>query len=293
MLFSLERLTKKVALLALLLISSHLQAQEIENDLYRELIERQDQQIRLVVLSTLVPVTLLFAFIFFFFYRRKRESDFRQKELELKFAKTEMEMRALRAQVNPHFIFNCLNSIRHYIHKSDNEQAERYLVKFSRLIRQVLEYSFDSFISLKDDLHILELYIDLERMRMENSFVYEFHLDRDISTEHLFVPPMLLQPIVENSIWHGLSNRKGADRKLDISFERAGNYLLCEVIDNGAKNANSQNHQNKSFGLDLVRERIALHSDLDSVSVLEMHELIGNSGEYEGMQVRLKIPLEE
>lgn len=261
----------------------------------QELLEEQEKQIRIVTLGALVPVVLLFAFTFFFFYRRKRESDFRQRELELKYAQTEMEMRALRAQVNPHFIFNCLSSIQHFIHHNDTVQAERYLVKFSRLIRQVLENSSHPFISLHDDIELIKLYVSLEAMRLQGGFEFQLDMDPAIDPDHTHVPPMLLQPLVENAVWHGLSNRSDAPRRLQIGFRFTGSELFAEVKDNGHRKPglDTSLHQAKSFGLALIRERVALLSDMAIDDVIHMTELVDDSGQYQGMKVELKIPTEE
>jgi len=261
--------------------------------LQEELIERQEQQIRIVTFTVLLPVLVLFVFGFFFFYRQRRESYFRERELELKFARSEMEMRALRAQVNPHFIFNSLSSIQHAIHHKNTEQAERHLVKFSRLIRQVLEHSSSAFISLGEDLEILELYIELEALRLEGRFKYEVLLDQAIDRNEIFVPPLLLQPLVENAIWHGLSNRQRPDGKLTLQFNKVQDQLVCNIIDNGVKKEGHSNHGGESHGLRLVRERIRLHTQEDQDDLLQLEELIDPAGAYLGMKVKVAIPTED
>ena len=286
----------KVIFVAILLLwhisSSH--GQSTSDESLQALVERQESLIRIVTYGALVPVALLFSFTFFFLYRRKRETDIREREMDLKFARTEMEMRALRAQVNPHFIFNCLSSIQHYIHHNNNEEAERYLVKFSRLIRQVLENSMHAFVSLSEDLDLLRLYIALESMRMEGGFSSEIQVHPDIDPTALYVPPMLLQPIVENAIWHGLSNRSGPPRQLKISFRMAQDRLLAEVRDNGDRVSAAAKtlHERKSFGLSLVRDRVALLGGVDQASVLQMNDIRDETGKYQGMCVSLIIPTE-
>lgn len=276
----------------MLLYLHDLRAQGAPDKYLAHLVEQQEEQIRMVTLVALVPVVLLFIFVFFFIYRHKRESAIRERELELRYAQKEMEMRALRAQVNPHFIFNCLGSIQHYIHHHDNELAERYLVKFSRLIRQVLEVSEEAFISLQDDLAILQLYIELEKMRMGGDLEWGVVLGDQLEPDHVYVPPLLLQPLVENAIWHGLANRTGVQRKLAIRFEKNRQHLRCEVVDNGMKKAGQPNHGGKSFGLNLVKERILFHASAMG-SPVELQELLSETGEYEGMRVILIIPYEE
>ena len=260
--------------------------------LQEELLEKQENQIKMVTIAVLVPVVVMFAFGFFFYYRLKRESYFRERELELKFAKAEMEMRALRAQVNPHFIFNSLSSIQHAIHHKNTEQAERHLVKFSRLIRQVLEHSSSAFISLEEDLEILELYIELEVLRLDGLFEYEIALEDTIEKDKTFVPPLLLQPLVENAIWHGLSNKQTLDGKLLLQFDKDEETLVCHIIDNGVKKEDQSNHKGESHGLRLVNERIRLHTNQEGDTLLQLEELTGSNGAYQGMKVRVEIPTE-
>lgn len=258
-----------------------------------ELIKRQQEQITLAIIGALVPVVLLFAFTFFFLYRRKRESDFRNKELELKVSIAQMELKALRSQVNPHFIFNCLNSIQHYIHQSNNDLAETYLVKFSRLIRRVLEHSCDPFISLEDDLKTLELYIQLEGMRMNNSFSYHIEMDPELNPELTFVPPMLLQPLVENAIWHGLNNRDQGG-VIRIAFKKGEEHLNCRITDNGLKGDYISNQKGRSFGMELIRDRITLLNQNETAeAILKMNPLTDDTGNQSGMQVDLVIPYEK
>ncbi|MCV9385984.1 sensor histidine kinase [Reichenbachiella ulvae] len=252
-----------------------------------------EEQIKVIIYLALAPVTLLFIFVFFFYYRNKRESQIREKELGLLYAKKAMEMKALKAQVNPHFIFNCLGSIQHYIHHHDNELAERYLVKFSRLIRKVLEASEEDFISLKEDLDILKLYVELESMRIHGGIDLEFTIDKGLNENQIYVPPLLLQPIVENAIWHGLSHKKEGAKRIHMDFVRKQNELICKVIDNGLKKNNSSVHKSQSFGLNLVKERIDFHIQPEQAATLELNEIIDPTGSYQGMQVTLIIPFEE
>ncbi len=252
----------------------------------------ENDQITIVTIAALVPVVVLFVFGFFFYYRLKRESYFRERELELKYAKSEMEIRALRAQVNPHFIFNCLSSIQHAIHHKDTEHAEKYLVKFSRLIRQVLEHSSNQFISLAEDLEILELYVDLEILRLNGLFSYEVKFLREIDANQVYVPPLLLQPLIENAIWHGLSNRSQPDGQLQLCFDLEEDALIAYIIDNGIKNASQSNHSGKSHGLRLVEERIKLLTRTEKDSYLELKKLI-DQNTYKGMQVRVEVPTEQ
>ena len=260
--------------------------------LVQKSIENRNGQIEFVTTIVLIPVLLLFVFGFFLYYRQKRESVIRETELELRYEKAEMEMRALRAQVNPHFIFNCLNSIQYAIHQNKNELAERYLVKFSRLIRKVLEFSSSTYVSLSEDIEVMNLYVELEKMRLENQFTHEVNVHDDIDPEVVLIPSLLIQPLVENSIWHGLNNRVDKKGKLNIDYYLNESKLTCVITDNGRKGSFQSDHDHKSFGLKLVKERIQLHSRVGDEPILDIQEIIGARNVYEGMKVTLEIPFE-
>ena len=133
----------------------------------------------------------------------KRENALQQRT-------TELEMQALRAQMNPHFIFNCLNAINHFILVNEVNTASDYLTKFSRLIRIVLDNSFRKNIFLSEELESLRLYIELEQIRFDHHFSFEISLKAVSDMDDIVIPPMLLQPFVENAIWHGLMYKDGS-----------------------------------------------------------------------------------
>ena len=141
-------------------------------------------------------------------------------------------MQALRAQMNPHFIFNCLSSINRFILKNESKTASDYLTRFSRLIRMVLINSQKSMIPLEDELQMLRLYLDMERLRFKNSFDYSIIFTNAIETGAIFIPPLLLQPFCENAIWHGLMHKEGQGI-LNIEFSMKDNILNCIIADNG------------------------------------------------------------
>jgi ligand-binding sensor domain-containing protein len=216
------------------------------------------------------------------------------KGLELKVK--EMEMQALRTQMNPHFIFNCLNSIDRFIMKNESEAASDYLTQFSRLIRMVLNNSRRTSIPLEEEIEMLTLYLDLERLRFKNAFEYKIQFDEDIDTASIFIPPLLLQPFVENAIWHGLMHKRG-NGVVDISFKKDKDILLCKVIDNGVGRsasalARSKSSQpEKSMGIQITKERLALiNGDFMEEKVsFEIEDLFDENGKPSGTLVMLKI----
>lgn len=187
--------------------------------------------VELAILVGLLPVILSFSFIIFVIYRSRRESDFRRRETELKLSKAEGELKALRAQINPHFIFNCLNSIHHFIQSQEPKQAGEYLIKFSQLIRYVLESSAKNWVSLEEELEANKNYLDLEKLRRQEDFSFEFRVEEGISANNCFIPPMLIQPFLENAVWHGV-NAKGT---IGLQVSRNDeNHLNILISENGA-----------------------------------------------------------
>jgi LytS/YehU family sensor histidine kinase len=228
---------------------------------------------------------------------QKLESEQTQKELQHK--ATELEIQALRAQMNPHFIFNCLSSINRFILKNESEAASDYLTKFSRLIRMVLINSKKSFITLEDDLEMLRLYLEMERLRFKNSFDYSMSFQNEVDAGCIYIPPLLLQPFVENAIWHGLMNKED-NGKLLISISKELNYLTCIIEDNGigrskATELNSKSaEKKKSLGLQITKERLALlNKETDENTYFEVKDLYDKNGDACGTRIILKITLAE
>ncbi|PSL50181.1 two component regulator with propeller domain [Chitinophaga niastensis] len=187
----------------------------------------------------------------------------RQKELELALMNqqlAEMEMKALHAQMNPHFIFNCLNSIKGMIVYNRNAEASRYLNHFAHLIRENLDHSRRSFITLQQNISYLHHYLKMEQLRFAD-FEYEMKVSRQLNTHNIHIAPMLLQPLVENAIWHGLQTLE-EKKILQITFSRSGNQLICCIEDNGVgiNNAAAAKEETShlSMGVDNIRKRILL-----------------------------------
>jgi tetratricopeptide (TPR) repeat protein/anti-sigma regulatory factor (Ser/Thr protein kinase) len=231
---------------------------------------------------------LLAASVFIFiFYKRKRDAEEQQKEAEYKVEVAETEMKALRAQMNPHFIFNSLNSIGDYISKHDVTTANYYLGKFAKMMRLILENSEHTQVSLADDLNALELYMQLEALRLNDKFTYEIKVDEEIDQENTMVPPMILQPFVENSIWHGIAHNEGKGNIL-IEIKKENEMIHCMVEDDGiGRKIDEMNHNAKrSFGLKITKSRIEIMDKLKKtkggVQLFDMAK---------GTRVEVKFPL--
>jgi len=263
------------------------------------ILNQQDGQIQKAVLFALIPVVVAFSFIVFIFYRSKREAHFRQKEAEMQLSISEMEMRALRAQINPHFIFNCLNSIHHYMHGHDVSKASEYLIKFSQLIRHVLEMSSFKMISVGDDVNALKLYLELEQLRTNYSFDFEIVVSNDIDLDAVEIPPLFIQPFVENSIWHGL-NSLGHKGRIFIDITKKDGMLVCTIEDNGrdggAKADLDLSHAVKktSMGTALIQDRLnVVNQGHKTKAGFVLNDLTNSDNEIVGKRVTLVLPYEE
>jgi len=230
--------------------------------------------------------------------RRNEHLENQKAQSDLKLKASELEMQALRAQMNPHFIFNCLSSINHFILKNETDSASDYLTKFSRLIRIVLVNSKNKLITLEDELEMLRLYLDMERLRFKNSFNYNINFINSIDIGAIYIPPLLLQPFAENAIWHGLMNKDG-EGHLEIALRTENNFLICHIIDDGvgrkaASEIRISDEKKKSLGLKITRERFdLLNEPNEEKTFFEFEDLYDETGKASGTKVILKIRMRE
>ncbi|MBK9254544.1 MAG: histidine kinase [Saprospiraceae bacterium] len=213
----------------------------------------------------------------------KSEQQMIKSEMEKEI--TKLEMIALRSQMNPHFIFNCLNSINRFIIVNDNETASEYLTKFSRLIRQVLDNSRSEKITLARELDTLNLYIEMEKLRFVDKFEYFFTISTSVQSELIFIQPMLIQPYIENAIWHGLMHKKEKGI-LTVNVFQKENKLCIIIEDNGigrekAMELKSRHvFQDKSHGMKVTAERLAIQNrkpgDQSEIIVTDLKDEFGN-----------------
>lgn len=254
------------------------------------------------IAAIIFMVALLYSFIRWRLHQkfnRQLEVSGKEKKLaELQQQKTELEMQALRAQMNPHFIFNCLSSINRFILKNESETASDYLTKFSRLIRMVLNNSNRSLIILEDELEMLRLYLDLERLRFKNSFDYSISFHNNFDAASIFIPPLLLQPFAENAIWHGLMHKEGQGH-LEVAFELENNRLKCCITDNGVGRKKAESFKSKSaekqksMGMQITAERIALLNKDIEQTTFSVEDLADEEGHATGTRVTLNIRYRE
>jgi LytS/YehU family sensor histidine kinase len=185
----------------------------------------------------------------------------RQKEKQktaVNKAMAELETKMFRSQMNPHFIFNSLNSIQKYIWENKEEDAAEYLARFAKLIRAILENSRKETIPLYDEIEVMKLYIELEHRRSNAHFDYSIKVSEDIDIQNIAIPPLLMQPFIENAIWHGL-NKKKEKGNLLLSITKKETQLVCIIDDDGVgrqENVASISIEKKSLGITITQQRI-------------------------------------
>ncbi|MCF8368969.1 MAG: histidine kinase [Bacteroidales bacterium] len=221
----------------------------------------------------------------------------RQRISEMNHKISEVTQRNLRQQMNPHFIFNTLNSIQYYMYQHDKIATNNYLTKFSSLMRQTLENSQHTSIPIKDELDALELYLELESFRFKEKFEYKIEVDEDIDIMLLKIPTMLIQPYVENSISHGLVNKEEKGW-VNIDLKLSENHLVCTIEDNGIgreaamglKNGRQDSHN--SLGTKITESRLNLVNSLYGKSMkIEYNDLKDKDGNAQGTRVVIHIPI--
>lgn len=226
---------------------------------------------------------------------QKLESERTKSELQQK--ATELEMQALRAQMNPHFIFNSLNSINRFILQNNKEHASAYLTKFSRLVRLILQNSQLALIPLESELEALRLYLELEALRFDYHFDYTITIEEELDTSSIKVPPLIIQPYAENAIWHGLMHKPEKGR-LDVALSQQGTFLFCKITDDGigrikaAELKSKSASAYKSIGMRITADRIALSQPNNQKGpYVSINDLILPDGTAEGTEVTIKIPV--
>ncbi|MCB0550271.1 MAG: histidine kinase, partial [Phaeodactylibacter sp.] len=231
-----------------------------------------------------------------YFYRQLQQSRRQALKAEYEQQLSRLELSALRAQMNPHFIFNAFNSVKWYLIKGEREKTVDYLDKFSLLIRKVLESTRHEVVPLSEELETIRLMLEIEQMRFKNKFEYCIEVDENIDTQFLRVPPLILQPYVENAIWHGLLHKAGAPGRLTISLASIPGGVRCIIEDNGigrekAKTLRSHSFRHtRSYGMQIGKERIALLSrQYFQAATLEVEDLTDETGQAAGTRVTVDL----
>ncbi len=239
--------------------------------------------------------------LFSSFYALRINAVRREARMKTDFNKriANLELSALRSQMNPHFLFNSLNSIRHLIITNSNEKADEYLVKFSRLVRLVLQNSRNQLIPLVDELEALHLYIELESGRFDGKFSFELHIAEALETKTLVVPPMIIQPFVENAIWHGLM-QKDAPGKVLIAVSPVDGRLKITIEDDGIGREKAAQLKSKSalkkesMGMNITGNRLEIIEKIYNIRCeVIVEDLQSDIGMPMGTRVTINLPLKD
>lgn len=291
------------------LVNKQRQIVEQELEIRQQRLQKQSLQKKFLLIG-IVSLFLIGGFVVLsIILRRKNERQRLEHEMEmqrldsdktkaeLQQQAAELEMQALRAQMNPHFIFNSLNSINMFILENNKLQASEYLSKFSKLIRLILQNSQEALIPLEKELEALQLYLELESLRFDQKFEYNILIDEDIDTAMLKVPPLFIQPFVENAIWHGLMHKKERGH-LEIELYQKDEILVSKITDDGigrskaAELRSKSASMSKSLGMRITADRIAMLEQQKyngaSISVIDLTLPDGSPG---GTEVLIKIPV--
>ncbi|MBX2970494.1 MAG: tetratricopeptide repeat protein [Cyclobacteriaceae bacterium] len=266
-----------------------------EQNLRLEFLQEQvKQEVRQKWLLAFVSVLLLVSGIQVFqkFAQRKRmnallaakNQEITRQKAHIEEMNFQLENRMLRAQINPHFIFNSLSSIQHFITSDDRTAALKYLTKFSHLLRQVLESSISGNVLLREEVKLLHMYLELEALRFDHSFSFEIQVDDSLEMDTVEIPTMILQPLIENAVLHGLIPKPG-DKKLAVSFRLDSGMMEIRIEDNGIGREAARDlqqgkiRQNPSRGLSVTEQRLAVlrekHGWESSIKYLDLVDAAG------------------
>lgn len=278
---------------------------DIEVDNYQERIQVAEQEALIHQLkleatqkSRLYGGVILIGLILFlatFLYRKQKDSKKEQLRSQQDYENriVRMELRALRSQMNPHFIFNSLNSIKNYIIKNEARLATSYINKFSKLMRLILNHSKEEFVMLEKELESVRLYLDLEAMRFTEKFEYKIQIDPEVNA-HMLLPPMVVQPFVENAVWHAFN---GLDKKGMITIQvgplQGGTEIIIQDNGIGRQKSNeikrSSKRKHKGLGVEITQERIESLSNSMIQGGIHVEDVISN-GNISGTKVALRLP---
>ncbi len=258
-----------------------------------------------ILISGLVCLIIISGFIFrTISLKRKNEKNLRElvenelqiQKLESQKKLSELEMQALRAQMNPHFISNSLSAINLFILENNRLQASEYLSKFARLVRLILQNSQETFIPLERELEALQLYLELESLRFDNKFSYKIIIDDLVDISVITLPPLIIQPFVENAIWHGLMH-KNERGNLQIELYTEDETLYCKIADDGIGRKKSAELKSrsalsyKSMGMSITADRIAMLQQQEQLGThIVINDLMLADGSAGGTEVIIKIP---
>lgn len=236
------------------------------------------------LLIGLTAILILFIIGSYFLYK-----NYKQKQTIAQYEKNELNQKLLLSQMNPHFIFNSIDNIQSLIYNNQNNQAINYLTKFSKLTRQILENSNENYISLEEELNMLDNYLSIQKLLHNNNFNFLIEITEQLETEAILIPPMLIQPFIENAIKHGLKNML-ENGFIKIEFKFINNKLLFEITNNGNGFSNNQKiNKNKSLAIKITKERLSYITKTKDFEV-QIENLMDYQNNLTGAKVSFEIP---
>ena len=267
------------------LLNKDREIQQQQLALKKRALEKQAQLQQLLIGGFVVLLLIAALVVYTTGLKRKTEQlENEQRQAALQKKALELEMQALRAQMNPHFIFNCLSAIDNLVQTGQADKATTYLARFAKLIRAVLESSKSNLVPFQKDYEAMQLYLELEQFRCNYKFSYTFQVDHRLLQGDYKVPPLIIQPFIENAIHHGLLNKPGPDRQLQVSSSLEEDHIVYAITDNGIgreraaviRAINKPQHQ--SYGIGITKERIGLHNKALLTEAIHIRDL-----EHEGL----------
>ena len=278
-----------------------LKRQKVEQEKQRIELEKlqakqQYEKLRSVFVYSILGVLVITLSLFFTWLRTKQKQKNELEKQRYEVDLLESKLATYSAQMNPHFMFNSMNAVNNYILKNDTHEASYYLTKYSKLMRQVLENSTHKLISMQDELDTLKLYIEMEQLRFGNKFSYQFNFDENLSLDEILIPPLILQPFVENAINHGFMH-KTTNGHLIIAIKDCNDHFLCSIDDDGVGRDYTKNlatlkvKEHRSMGLEITASRLKIFnknvSEKEIVNYIDKKDAQGNSL---GTRVEIYLP---
>ena len=246
-----------------------------------------------------MAVAIILLLLAYSIYRGRLENVRQKERLKSEFERklNDVEMQALRSQMNPHFLFNSLNSIQMFIVKNQVQEAVEHLDNFSRLVRLILQNTRSPLVPLKEEIEALKLYMEMENLRFKTKFSHRVEVADEINIHQQEIPPMLLQPFVENAIWHGIQH-KNTDGEVVVRIRRDDQHLICEIEDDGIgrvaarKLQENTNRVHRSLGMKITKDRIQMMNETQAIPArIEIIDLYGEGGLATGTKVVVYLPL--
>jgi LytS/YehU family sensor histidine kinase len=261
-----------------------------------QLLSVQNQRNQILIWGLVAGIGLIIAVAILIITRSRFNAHKRISAMEYRIS--ELNQTNLRQQMNPHFIFNTLNSIQYYVFQNDKIASNNYMTKFASLIRKTLENSQHTAITIKEELDTLHLYLELEALRFKEKFNWEIRVDDEIDTLVYKIPTMLIQPYVENAITHGLMHKENGKGYIKVELELQTDQILCTIEDNGIGRAKAleikqqKNGNHVSMGTTITESRLKLVNDLYGQSMKVVYtDLVDEAGQAAGTRVQINIPI--